>query len=141
MQPLYSVLLCLVIVLFFETVLALIILPKCCCTCHKMFIRIQKWTIFHESHKSYWLVKYLNSNFISQDTVNNYWIYICWSSITIFNLKVVTGIWFFYVLNTHSSKNTKWIIVARDCFYMNEITRCRQIYFWTTLSSVNGEVS
>jgi hypothetical protein len=57
----------------------LIILPKFCCTCHNMFIGIQKWSIFHESHKSYWLIKYLNLNLISWDTINTCWTYICQS--------------------------------------------------------------
>jgi hypothetical protein len=56
----------------------LIILPKChALTCHDMFTRIQKWSIFHESHKSYWSIKYLNSKLISWDSINTYWTYIC----------------------------------------------------------------
>jgi hypothetical protein len=57
----------------------LIILPKCCCTCHDMFTGIQKWTIFHGFHKSYWLVKYLNPKLISWNIINTCWTYIRWS--------------------------------------------------------------
>jgi hypothetical protein len=70
----------------------LIILPKCCCTCHDMFLGIQKWSIFHESHTSYWLIKYLNPKLISQDIINTCWTYIRWSQKTIDNRKVVTRI-------------------------------------------------
>jgi hypothetical protein len=50
---------------------------KLSCICHDIFTRIQKWSIFHESHKSYWLIKCLNSKLISWDTINTYWTYIC----------------------------------------------------------------
>jgi hypothetical protein len=70
----------------------LIILLKYCCTCYDMLTRIQKWSIFHETHKSYWLVKYLNPKLILWDTINTCWIYMRQSSKTISNLKVVTGI-------------------------------------------------
>jgi hypothetical protein len=69
-----------------------IILPKYCCNCHDMFIGIQKWSIFHESHTSYWLIKYLNPKLISQDIINTCWTYIRWSQKTIDNRKVVTRI-------------------------------------------------
>jgi hypothetical protein len=59
-----------------------IILPKCCCTCHDMFIGIQKWSIFHESHKSYWLIKYSNPKLISRDIINTCWTYVCQSQKT-----------------------------------------------------------
>jgi hypothetical protein len=70
-----------------------IILPKCCCSCHDMFIGIQKWSIFHKIHKYYWLIKYLYPKLISWDTINTCWTYVCQSSKTISNLKVVTGIY------------------------------------------------
>jgi hypothetical protein len=35
--------------------------------------------IFHEFHKSYWFVKYLNPKLISWDIINTCWTYICWS--------------------------------------------------------------
>jgi hypothetical protein len=57
-----------------------------------MFIGIKKWSIFHESHKSYWLIKYLNPKLISWDIINTCWTYICWSQKTIDNRKVVTRI-------------------------------------------------
>jgi hypothetical protein len=57
----------------------LIILPKYCCTCHDVLAGIQKWSIFHEFHKSYWFVKYLNPKLISWDIINTCWTYICWS--------------------------------------------------------------
>jgi hypothetical protein len=37
-----------------------------------MFTGIQKSSIFHESHKSYWLIKYLNPKLISWDPINTY---------------------------------------------------------------------
>jgi hypothetical protein len=55
------------------------ILPKCCCTCYDMFTGIQKWSIFHEFHKSYWLVKYLDPKLISWDIINTCRTYIRWS--------------------------------------------------------------
>jgi hypothetical protein len=60
----------------FQNCHGLIILSKCCCTCHDMFTVIQKWSIFHESHKSYCLIKYLNPNLISWNTINICWTYI-----------------------------------------------------------------
>jgi hypothetical protein len=38
-----------------------------------MFIGIQKSSIFHEFHTSYWLIKYLNLKLISWDTINTCW--------------------------------------------------------------------
>ena len=54
----------------------LTILPKFCCTYHEMLIGIKKWRIFYDSHKSYWLIKYLNPKLISWDTINTCWTYI-----------------------------------------------------------------
>jgi hypothetical protein len=62
--------------LFFKTVLAPHYSTKMLCTCHDMFIGIQKWSIFHEFHKSYWLIKYLNPKLISWDPINTCWTYI-----------------------------------------------------------------
>jgi hypothetical protein len=62
--------------LFFKTVLAPHYSTKMSCTCHDMFIGIQKWSIFYEFHKSYWLIKYLNSKLISWDPINTCWTYI-----------------------------------------------------------------
>jgi hypothetical protein len=63
------------LLLYYFSILSwlLIILPKCRCTCHDMFIGIQKWSTFHETHATYdvhWLIKYLNLKLISWDTIN-----------------------------------------------------------------------
>jgi hypothetical protein len=63
--------------LFFKTVIVPHYSTKMSCTCHDMFTGIQKWSIFHESHKSYWLIKYLNPKLISWDPLNTCWTYIC----------------------------------------------------------------
>ena len=78
MKPLYSAPLYLVTTLFFKIVLAPHNSTKISCTCHDMFTGIQKWSILHESHKSYWSIKYVNSKLISWDYINTYWTYICW---------------------------------------------------------------
>jgi hypothetical protein len=70
LKPLYSTPLCLVTTLFFKTLMAPHYSTKMFCTCHDMFIGIQKSSIFHESHTSYWLIKYLNLKLISWDTIN-----------------------------------------------------------------------
>jgi hypothetical protein len=64
LKPLYSAPLCLITKLFFKIVMAPHFSTKMSCTCHDMFIGIQKWSIFHEFHKSYWLIKYLNPKLI-----------------------------------------------------------------------------
>jgi hypothetical protein len=46
---------------------------KILCTCHDMFTRIQKSSIFHEFHKSYWFIKYLNPKLISLEGVIELW--------------------------------------------------------------------
>jgi hypothetical protein len=46
------------LILFFETVMAPQNSTKMSCTCYDMFTGIQKWSIFHESHTCYWLIKY-----------------------------------------------------------------------------------
>jgi hypothetical protein len=38
--------------------------------CHEIFVGIQKSSIFHKSHTSYWLIKYLNPKLISRDSTN-----------------------------------------------------------------------
>jgi hypothetical protein len=70
---------CFVTTLYFKTVLKPHYSTKMSCTCHDMFIGIQKWSIFYEFHKSYWLIKYLNPKLISWNTINTYWTYIHWS--------------------------------------------------------------
>jgi hypothetical protein len=70
LKALYSTPLCLITTLFFKIVLAPHYFIKMSCTCHDMFIGIQKWSIFHESHKSYWLIKYLYPKLISRNTIN-----------------------------------------------------------------------
>jgi hypothetical protein len=45
-----------------------------------------------QSHKSYWLIKYLNPKLISRDIINTCWTYIRWSQKTIDNRKVVIRI-------------------------------------------------
>jgi hypothetical protein len=61
-------------------------------TCHDMFTRTQKSSIFHEFHTSYWLIKYLNPKLISWDIINT--LLNLYMSITkiIFDLKIITGI-------------------------------------------------
>jgi hypothetical protein len=54
LKPLYFTPLWLVTTLFFKTILAPHYSTKMSCTCHDMFTGIQKWNIFHGSHKSYW---------------------------------------------------------------------------------------
>jgi hypothetical protein len=61
--------------LFFKTILAPHYSTKMSCTCHDMFIGIQNWDIFHEFHKSYWLMKYLNPKLILWDPINTCWTY------------------------------------------------------------------
>ena len=90
LKTLYYAPLCFVTTLFFKTILA----PHYSTNmCHDMFIKIQIQSISHESHKSYWLVKYLNLRLISWKTNNTCWTYICQSSKTIFDLKLVTRIY------------------------------------------------
>jgi hypothetical protein len=38
--------------------------------CPDIFVGIQKSSIFHKSHTSYWLIKYLNPKLISWDSIN-----------------------------------------------------------------------
>jgi hypothetical protein len=72
LKPLYSAPLCLVTTLFFKTIMAPHYFTNMLCTCHDMFIGIQKSSIFHEFHTSYWLIKYLNPNLISWDSINTW---------------------------------------------------------------------
>jgi hypothetical protein len=65
LKPFYSPPLCLVTTLLLKTVLAPHYSIKMLCTCHDLFIGIQKLGTFHKSHTSYWLIKYLNPKFIS----------------------------------------------------------------------------
>jgi hypothetical protein len=61
LKPLHSAPLCLVTTLFFKTILAPHYFTKM--SLHLLwhiFTRIQKWSIIHEFHNSYWLIKYLN---------------------------------------------------------------------------------
>jgi hypothetical protein len=76
LKPLYSAPFCFVTTLFFETVMVPHNSTKMSCTCYDMFTGIQKWSIFHESHKSYWFIKYLNPKLIAQNTINTCWTYI-----------------------------------------------------------------
>jgi hypothetical protein len=65
MRPLYSAPLSLVTTLLFKVVMAPHYSTIMSCTCHDMFTRIRKWSILNKSHKSYWLIKYLNPKLIS----------------------------------------------------------------------------
>jgi hypothetical protein len=56
--------------LFFETVMAPHYSTKMSRTYHDIFIGIQKSSIFHKFHTSYWLIKYLNPKLISRDSIN-----------------------------------------------------------------------
>jgi hypothetical protein len=72
LKPLNSAPLCLVTTVFFKTVLAPHYSTKVLCTCHDIFIAIQKSIIFHEFHTSHWFTKYLKSQLISWDTINTF---------------------------------------------------------------------
>jgi hypothetical protein len=61
---------------FSKIVLAPHYSTKMSCTWHDSFVGIQKSSIFHESHTSYWLIKYLNPKLISRDSTNTCWTYI-----------------------------------------------------------------
>jgi hypothetical protein len=56
--------------LFFEIVLAPHYSIKMSCTCHDIFVGIQKSSIFHKFHTSYWLINYLNPKLISRDSIS-----------------------------------------------------------------------
>jgi hypothetical protein len=61
MQPLYSILLYLVIVLFFKNCpSASLIYKNVLALAMTYLLKSNKSSIFHESHKSYWLFEYLN---------------------------------------------------------------------------------
>jgi hypothetical protein len=58
------------------------------CTCYDIIVGIQKSSIFHKSHTSYWLIKYLNPKLISKELAEPIYV----NNKTISDLKVVTGI-------------------------------------------------
>jgi hypothetical protein len=50
--------------LFFKIVMAPHYSTKMSMACHDIFVGIQKSSIFHKFHTSFWLIKYLNPKFI-----------------------------------------------------------------------------